>query len=126
MGQARSVIARLAPERGATEEQRRAVAALLKLGTLGGARTAARQSLRGAAASVKAKGAFAYAEGSELGSSLGKLHIPTRRVLVRPGVWAVCSPTCGTEPRRDDREDVLAETVGLSEQYRTWSSRYGS
>ena len=57
IGQARTVIARFAPERGGTEKQRKAGAALLKLGKLGGARTAARRSLRAAAATVKAKGA---------------------------------------------------------------------
>jgi hypothetical protein len=57
MSSARSVVARFAPERGATEKQRKAGTALLKLGRLGGARTAARVHLRTVAESVKAKGA---------------------------------------------------------------------
>jgi hypothetical protein len=57
MSSTRSVVARLAPERGETEKQRQAGAALLKIGKLGGARNAARQHLKGAAASVRAKGA---------------------------------------------------------------------
>lgn len=51
---------------------------------------------------------------------VSKIHFPTGRVSVEDFIW-VTIEGFGIESRRGDWQDILAESRGVFEQWRTWS-----